>query len=173
MIEQKLFLWIHALTGASQILDFFGIFFAEYLGYFLILASILLIWSLNGWQKRMHYFSFLAVALILSRGIFTELIRFFYYRPRPFLVFNFAPLIAEAEKTAFPSGHAAFYFALALTVFLINRKWGWYFIAAASLMGLSRVFIGVHWPLDIIGGALVAGISVYIADLLFKPLRNF
>lgn len=153
-------------------LDFFGIFFADYLGYFLILGAIFLIWSLKDYKKRVYSSSFALLVLILSRDILTELIRYLYYRPRPFLALNFTALINGYHTAAFPSGHAAFYFALAGVVYLLNKKWGQYFIGAAAVMGLARVFVGVHWPLDIVAGAIVGFLSVYLTNLLL-PLEGY
>ena|SRR3989338_8514816 len=166
MTDQTLFLWIHGLAGKSQVLDFFGIFFADYLGYFLILGAIFLIWSLKDYKKQAQYLFFTVLTLILSRGIFTELIRFLYYRPRPYLALNFTALVTEDHTSALPSGHAAAFFALAGIVYLLNKKWGQYFIGAAAIMSVARVFAGVHWPLDIIAGALVGFLSVYLVNRL-------
>ncbi|MBI3046312.1 MAG: phosphatase PAP2 family protein [Candidatus Harrisonbacteria bacterium] len=166
--DLALFNLIHNLSGKSRLLDFFGVFFADYFGYFLIIAVGLILFSRNGWKEKYRYFSLISLAVILSRGIFTELIRFFWHRPRPFLVLNFTPLIEQANQGAFPSGHAAFYFALILPVFLINKKWGNYLAAGVLLMGLSRIFVGVHWPLDIAGGALAAILSVLVAKRILR-----
>lgn len=169
MTDQKIFAAIHDLAGKSRLLDFFGIFFAEYLGYLLVAAAIFLVWiSFSGWKKRFYHYSFLILAVIFSRGILAEAIRIIYYRPRPFTALNFKPLVEQLDKGAFPSGHAAFYFALAGAVFLINKKWGQYFLAAATLMGVARVFAGVHWPLDIVGGAAAGFLSVWAIDWLLN-----
>lgn len=171
MLDQKIFSLINGLAGKSNLLDFLGIFFADYLGYFLIIIFFILIFTLDGWKKKLHYSAFAALTIILSRGVFTELVRFFYHRPRPFSVLGIAPLIEEVNKGALPSGHAAFYFALALPLFLINRKWGWYMIVGASAMGLARVFVGVHWPLDILAGAGAALISFYLVKSLLEKYK--
>lgn len=169
VIDEKLFLLIHSLVGKSQILDFFAIFFSEYSGYFLMAGVLIILFLENDWKKRIHYFSLISLSVILSRGILTELIRFFYFRPRPFLALDFIPLINKINEGAFPSGHAAFFFALSLPVYLINKKWGRYFIGTSILMGLARIFVGVHWPFDIFGGIAVAFISFYaIKSLLDK-----
>lgn len=171
MIDQFFFTAINSLAGKSHLLDFLGIFFAEYFGYFLIIAAIVLIFSLDDWKRKMHYSAFIILTVILSRGIFTELIRFFYHRPRPFSVLEVTPLIEQVNKGALPSGHAAVYFALALPFFLINRKWGWYMVLAASVMGAARIFVGVHWPLDIIAGAVVAAASFYLVKILLEKYK--
>lgn len=174
MIDQKIFSAIHNVVGKSRILDFLGIFFADYLGYFLIAAAISLVWfSFSGWKKRFYYYSFLILAVILSRGILTELIRMFYQRPRPFSFLNFQPLINSTNAGSFPSGHAAFYFALASCVFLVNKKWGQYFLIAAVLIGLARVFAGAHWPSDIVAGTVIGVLSVWaVGRLLDKDSKG-
>ena len=173
--DLTLFNLIHGLAGKSKILDLLGIFLADYLGYFLIILVLYLIFyqlPVKDWQKRYQYFLFTALALILSRGLFTELIRFFYYRPRPFVALNFTPLINHESAAAFPSGHAAFYFALAFAVWVYDRRWGTIFIIGALLMGIARVASGVHYPFDILGGILVALISLFISKILLNKFYN-
>ena len=166
-LDLSLFNLIHNLAGKSRLLDFLEIFLADYFGYFLIFGVVVMIAMENDWKKKFHFYALLALSVIISRGILTETIRLAYHRLRPFLALGFSPLIPE-NSYSFPSGHAAFYFAVAGVVFLLNKKWGWRFIAAATLMGLARVFVGVHWPLDIVGGAIVGFASVWFIDWLLK-----
>ena len=71
------------------------------------------------------------------------------------------------SNSAFPSGHMAFYFAIAFVLyFLGHKRCSIFFSATLLLMGISRVFVGVHWPIDIVGGIGVAFLSVYIVKLL-------
>lgn len=170
-VEERIFWSFYNLAGKSRLLDFLGIFFSEYFGYFLLAGALFFVFSLANWKSRVYYLAFLSLALILSRGILTELIRFFYYRPRPFLNLEISPLFDQANKGSFPSGHAAFYFALAASIFLINRRAGWYFLGGALLMGLARVFSGVHWPLDILGGAAVGILSAWVVSWLLPATR--
>lgn len=162
VFDTAAFQFIDSLAGKFKILDWFGIFLADYLGYFLILFAILLIITKTNWKERFYFFSLTALSIILSRGIITETIRFFYSRQRPFSVLGIQPLIEHSPAGAFPSGHMTFYFALAFSVFLFNKKWGWRFLGAAFLIGLARIYVGVHWPLDIISGALIGIFSVLI-----------
>ncbi len=170
-LNQTVFQWIHQFTGRSVFLDDLGIFFANYLPYFLVLGFLVLAAYEKGWRRKFYVFAEGTIAVILSRGLITEIIRFFYHHERPFAFYNFTPLISESAYS-FPSGHAAWFFALALAVWYANRTWGVWFFILASLNGIARVYVGVHWPLDIIGGIVVGVISALIVHRLFKSTRE-
>jgi len=72
------------------------------------------------------------------------------------------PLVPAPHDHAFPSGHAATSFAAATILTAAQPRWGplWFLFALA--VGFSRVYVGVHYPLDIVGGA-VLGIAVATA----------
>lgn len=166
-----IFNYVYGLAGVSRLLDFIGIFFAEYSGYFLIAAFVAWVFGKYEGRQRLYVSSFALLALIISRGVLTELIRFAYHRQRPFAALDLIPLIEQADKGSFPSGHAAFYFALAAVLWMRDRRLGNYFFAIAAVMGLARVFVGVHWPMDIVGGALIALLGVYIVRLLLASYQ--
>lgn len=161
------FNFIFRFAHRSFLLDSFGVFLAEYLPYFLGLGVLLFIFSEKNGRRRWFYLAEMALALILSRGILTELIRHFYYHPRPFDALGVVNLIAESGAS-FPSGHAAFFFAMAGILLFWDKRWGWTYLGFAALNGLARVFAGVHWPLDILGGALVGLVSAAAVHLLVR-----
>lgn len=139
------------------------IFFATYAGY--ILMGGLLIFLLSpygrsseggkGWGKHASLIVQMIAAAILSRGIITEAIRFFWHRARPFIEQNFVPLIPHADTASFPSGHATFFFAVGTVLYMHNKKAGMVFLLGSALIGIARVLAGVHWPSDVIVGALI------------------
>lgn len=167
-MNEDLFLLIFKLAHQSFILDQIGIFLASYLPYFLILAALILIFSEPDWRRRIFLISEAALAIVLSRGLVVNIIRFFYPKPRPFEVFDIEPLISGVGHSL-PSGHASILFALATIVFYINRRWGGWFLILVSLNGLARVFGGVHFPLDILAGAAIGILSGYFVSELLKP----
>ena len=129
------------------------VFLGEYLAYILA-AGVLVFW----WQNRKTHPKFLWQALaaaILSRGIITEAIRFFWERPRPFVENNITPLIEHAASASFPSGHATLFFALGTILWFYNKKAGVLFLLGAAILSSARVFAFLHWPSDILVGAAI------------------
>lgn len=170
---------IHGLAGKFWLLDYFGIFLADYFGYLLILIAGILILKEKGWQGKIYFFSLISLSIILSRGIIAEIIKFFYPVSRPFSALNFEPLVNHSNAyNSFPSGHATFYFALAFAIFWFfykrgepaGIKLGWQFLVGTLFISVARVFSGVHWPLDILAGALIGIASVFLVELIVpKP----
>jgi undecaprenyl-diphosphatase len=81
-------------------------------------------------------------------------------RPRPTVADpHLHALIAVPSSPSFPSGHAATAFAAAVTIARLAPRVRWWVLGLAALVALSRVYLRVHYPLDILGGALI-GIAV-------------
>lgn len=158
-IDASFFQAIFGLAHQSAPLDFFGVFFAQYLPYILMLVFLLWLFFERDWRRRFYNFALTALAVIAARGLLVELFRFIYFRSRPELMLSIAPLIGTPDAPAFPSGHAATFFALAAAVYLVKKRTGIWFLAAAALISLGRVFVGVHWPSDVLAGALIGILS--------------
>lgn len=151
------------------------VFRAEYLGY-LILAGLLAFGALAFLPRFSHSrrknWEIIVVALaagLIARFGITELIRAFYDRPRPFEVLaDLKQLIYHDGGGSFPSGHATFFFALAAVVGHYYPKTSLLFWAAALSLSFSRVVAGLHWPSDIVAGAII-GIAVgHLLPTLWK-----
>jgi undecaprenyl-diphosphatase len=163
------FYFINGFSRKWLPLDWLGIFFAKYLGYFLILYFLVLLFRRTKLIEKIYFFSFVSLSLILARGIIAEALKFFIARPRPFSVFDFQPLIdVGGVNASMPSGHAAFYFALAAAVFFFSKKTSQWFLIAALLIGIARIFVGVHWPTDILVGALIGLASALTVKYLIS-----
>ncbi|MCP6719912.1 MAG: phosphatase PAP2 family protein [Patescibacteria group bacterium] len=162
---------IHSLAGRLYFLDSLAIFFAKHLPYILVIVALIFVFRIKPLREKIFVFVTLALSVILSRGIITEVIRFFYDRSRPFEVLDFNPLILDINPS-FPSGHAAFFFALSIAIFYFSafdgRRWGWWFLGFSALNSLARVFVGIHWLSDILGAVVIAFVSVLIVRRLLK-----
>lgn len=96
-------------------------------------------------------------------------------RARPWVVMDgFASLVTSSDPNSFPSGHttAAFAFGVALCLTL-PQKWAKAAaIAAAALMGLSRLYVGVHFPTDVVAGMVIGTVCGVLASRLVPWLRG-
>ena len=131
--------------------DFLVFFFrvsAKYLGYGLIAFVVF-----KALTKREYIFSL--IAGFLSYYGIVEIIRMFSFKSRPFDDIVCSVLIEHKATSSFPSGHSAFFFALSYVVWHQNKKAGWVLFSLSSVISLSRVVSGVHWPSDILVGALI------------------
>ncbi len=170
VFNQIVFQWIHGLAGRNIIIDDLGVFFANWLPYLMGLGFLLLAAYQPGWKRKLYVFIEGALATILARGIVTEALRFFYFHPRPFDFYGFTPLIPESGSS-FPSGHMTFFFALALVVWYVNRTWGAWYLVLSSIVGVARIYVGVHWPLDILGGAAIGLLCGWFVHWLLRRSR--
>jgi len=91
--------------------------------------------------------------------------------PRPFINENILPIIDKSQDlyNSFPSGHTTLAFALSTNIFLYNKKIGYFAFIVAGLISISRIIVGVHYPLDIIMGIII-GITFPI--ILYKIIHN-
>ena len=150
-------------------MDALIIFMAEYLPWAAGIGIFLFLVFARDKKKEFRMLIVAFLAGILSRFGFTEIIRYFYDRPRPFEVAEgLKTLLEHSSGGSFPSGHAAFFFALAMGVFFYRRIWGMVFFAAALSIGFGRVAAGLHWPSDILGGAVVGIFSAWLVKILLK-----
>lgn len=172
-MDYFLFNFFNQLAGQWLWLDVVAIFLAKYLSYVLVFGFLLwLLWKFifqkSERKKTVQLFFWAVFSVILSRLIITELIRFFYYRPRPFISEQIYQLLEHFPTGSFPSGHAAFFFALSAVIYFYNKKAGLVFFMASFFIVLSRIFVGLHYPLDILGGIIIGIFSAWAIGGLFK-----
>ena len=164
-LDLRIFYFFNNLAGQSRFFDALVVFLAGYFQYFLIIIFLLYLYF-SAYPKRgkLYIFWTTIVSIIVARFGITEIIRFFYRRPRPIVAHQVNQLLSETEWS-FPSGHSAFFFAMATAIYLYNKKWGIGFFIAAILINISRVIAGVHYPSDIIGGAIV---GIIVSCIVFR-----
>jgi undecaprenyl-diphosphatase len=116
----------------------------------------------------------LLVMLVVNNIVLKNLIaRARPYATYPELVSDLADIIHIPKSYSFPSGHTVSAMAVAFTVLSQHKKLGLVTIILAFLMGLSRLYVGVHFPTDVYGGIIVAALislSVIVAEKKLFPI---
>ncbi|MCS6789120.1 MAG: phosphatase PAP2 family protein [Patescibacteria group bacterium] len=173
-INIDLFYLIYNFGKNNILLIDFGIFLAKYLLYILIfiLFYFILFSKFDSNLKnlkhhRLMLFIELNLAALISRGIVAKYISFFWPQQRPFDYLGIKSFISESGPSM-PSGHATFLFAISMIVFFWNKKWGIIYFVLSFINGLSRIFVGVHWPLDILVGIFVGIFCSILTHYFFK-----
>jgi len=153
--------------------DFLIEFFATFFIWFLYFGLVVL-WFIDGKIKKEQVIHAVSASLIALFVAF--LIKKFFPTVRPFIINGKEiDVLFKPTDGAFPSEHTVIAFALAVTVFMHDRKVGWWFLVGALVVGVARVFANVHYPIDIIGGAFLGTIVAVIVERmhLFQLLKNF
>jgi len=172
-LDNKLLLWINNLSGKFKLLDnIMELLASDYLVPVLFMLALISFWITgdNTSDRKKHQIGVL-IALI-SMGLCNwavYIINGIYFRPRPFETHEIYLLFYQPTDSSFPSNSAAFAFAIATTILLINKKFGITLYCIAVLYGTSRIFAGIHYPIDIIGSAFLSWVIVYTMFKL-KPL---
>ncbi|BAI80203.1 conserved hypothetical protein [Deferribacter desulfuricans SSM1] len=155
-VNVKLFLLINSLSG-NKILDHIFINIANYSPYFYILI-ILYCYFFN--DKDKAYFIFYSACLGL---LLNFIITLFYYHPRPFELGIGHTLIHHSLETSFPSDHATLVFSISIALVIFGIVFeGIILFMLAIVVGFSRVYVGAHFPFDILGSFIVSVISTTI-----------
>ena len=148
-----------ALDAAMSMLSLAG---SHALIWFVIAAALLA-------RKTTRHAGVAAVVSIVLTEIAVVFLKPIFMRPRPFMVDPNAALIIDPPGDwSFPSGHTAVACACAVAIAMAlgNKQWRiWLPIAAlAALMAFSRLYLFVHWPTDVLAGAVLgAGIGTVVA----------
>jgi undecaprenyl-diphosphatase len=90
-------------------------------------------------------------------------------------VYDINLLFYRPTDPSFPSNLAAVLFAIAIPIFMKNKGWGIVLLVIATLASFGRVYMGIHYPFDILGGAAVGVIGAFLAlgtARLITPLIN-
>ncbi len=113
----------------------------------------------------------LGLAALFISNVIVYSLKFIIAEPRPFLTLhNVDLLVTESEAYSFPSGHTASSFAAATIIGLKykfnfrEKSYGLIYplLAFAGVIGFSRIYIGVHYPLDVLFGAIVGIVSALL-----------
>lgn len=167
-INQKLFQFVFGFARQSSFLDAVGVFASEILPFLIIFFILLLFFRQKEWRPKFLFFIEVILAFVLARGILTQFFHFFFQQSRPYELLGLKPLVMTLGTT-FPSSHATIFFCLATSVFFFDKKLGSWALLIALLNGVARIFVGVHWPMDIVAGMVFGILSAVLMHEIFRP----
>ncbi|MDL2261789.1 phosphatase PAP2 family protein [Methanimicrococcus sp. OttesenSCG-928-J09] len=162
--------WIYQAGGNSEnifipLLDFIAVLFS-YLGTLRIGAVI---FGIYFWfKKETRPITIVLFAAILLSCSITWIIKEIVDRPRPYIMLGLsaADILIHTDPTvSFPSGHAASAFTTAAVVSYYFRKWLILVLTAACIAGLARIYLLVHYPSDVLAGAII---GIFCAFIIIK-----
>ncbi len=177
-IDANLFLWLNGF--AESWLDYF-LGWPTFLGDPIFLAPVvltfLLIWNRRGTLRTM---SLILVASLLG-GILVRLLKGLCGRQRPYN--HFLPrwesgeidlhyLFSAPVRNAFPSGHSALVIGVVVALHCIYGRRMIFLYPLAMVVALSRVYVGAHYPGDVLGGMVVGGSVSWLVVTGFKRWRG-
>ncbi len=136
------------------------------------LAMLVLLWKGNTRLRWMVLFSI--ITMVLADQISSNILKELFQRPRPCQIMSDLNLLVNCGKGfAMPSSHAANSFAQAAFFGSLFSKSRWYMIIVAFLISISRVFVGVHYPGDVLAGTILgAAIGLTVTAIFVKFERK-
>lgn len=120
------------------------------------------------WKHAATYGLASAAVALLANQVLSHI----WNRTRPFVHHRAHVFGTHAADSSFPSDHASASFAIAAAVLAFSPLVGGLFLAAAVLISLGRLFIGVHYPTDVLAGVLVGVASALAVRMLLRPLLD-
>ncbi|OUB26301.1 undecaprenyl-diphosphatase [Bacillus thuringiensis serovar yunnanensis] len=169
-MNYTVFQWFNGLAGSSILLDTLMIAITKSAAYVAVLF-LLILWFNNGKketaiikQYTVLYTTF-SIVIVLLINVFVHAV---YYHPRPFVTHNVHQLVPHVADSSFVSNHSILVFSIAFIFILRGEKLKYVALIWAILVGISRLYVGVHFPLDIIGAAFL---TFVISGLLLQNKR--
>lgn len=170
-VDDSLFRWFNALAAGSTWAN--GAV-ARYASDGIALFGALLLVSYL-WCRRRSDLTGVAgsvwagAAAIVALGI-AQMIGALVDRPRPYTtIANVQVLIGRTTDVSFPSDHATTVGAVAVGLWFVDRRFGVVAGVAAVLMAIARVYVGAHYPLDVIAGLALGGAVAALGRVLVVP----
>lgn len=166
--NQEIFLQIFSLSNQNVFLDALMIFGAVYL---IWVTAILVIFLGIFCKEKEHKALFLSILGAVISEILIFLIHLFIFEPRPYIALSINPLINVTNPAAFPSVHTTLMAVPAFAYLFVKSKWTPLFMFFLIWVAISRIFVGVHYPFDILGGILVGWTSIFLSSKFLKKLN--
>ena len=174
-VDSQVFLWINGWIGTSATFDrIIHWVVSDYLVPVVCSLTLLGLWFAwrNEEMRERHQRGVILAGV--GVGIASAMVKasnLVYFRHRPFDSFEIDMLFYPPTDSSFPANPVAVVVAMATGVWMANRRIGAAMYAAAFVYGFSRVYAGVFYPLDVLGGALFGAAGVGLAYLMLRRIE--
>lgn len=164
----SLFNSVNSFAKENPVIDQLAIFLAEDLN--TVFISFLVFLLVTQWKIYNLTFA-KALVIVLFSLLLSDIIEFFYHHPRPFQLDLGHKLIGHGSSSSFPSQHTLTIVIIAFSYLLAGfKKIGIIGLIFSAIVGLARVFVGVHFPFDVIGSFVIGFILVVFVNYALKEL---
>ena len=168
-INIELFRMFNDLGKEVMFLNPIMIFFAKYMKYFL-LFGIVMYWFTRKRENRIMIISSMFAFVVAE--VFGAIAGAIHSNNQPFVeLSNVNQLIGHAIDNSFPSDHAIEFFSICITFLLFKKNLRYVWLAIAILVSISRVWVGVHYPADILVGAILGIIGAALCYWIIPQLN--
>lgn len=180
-MNKELFYFFHSIIERNPSVSPVVFFFAEIFPYIIILSAIIFILFQNKYKhedglvriiNKCYELILFSVTVLSSWGIVVCL-KMIFKIPRPFVFLPTVTPLFYPTDFSFPSGHSAFFSALAGALFIRHKKVGLLFFLFALCIGISRIIAGVHYPFDILAGLILGFSLALVSNFLIKKYFNY
>ncbi len=168
-MNMGLFRLINNLANKNMILDKIMIFFSQYVPY-IFMAVIIIVFILGIKQKKCEYrkIAFSTIVISVINSMLSLIIRSIFYVDRPFVHNKVNLLLPHDKASSFPSNHATGTMSIALGLGKYDRILGMIMTILSIIVSFSRVYVGHHYPLDVIGAYIIVFATSYIYNLKLR-----
>ncbi len=167
-LNVRWFLIINKYAGKNGATDRLFVGLAKFMP-FLFIFILIYLWFKSVAYKNIVLLTSYAVVLGL---VINRIVSTIYFHDRPFAKNLGTPLISHSADASFPSDHTTFLMTIAFSMLFYKktRVYGYVLALLGLLGGISRVFVGIHFPFDILGSVIVAFMSAGLVFLLRDKL---
>jgi undecaprenyl-diphosphatase len=167
-IDKAIFYSIN-LGTVNRLFDIIMPFITERNNWFLLYIYVWIYLFWKGGKNGRIAAILIILAIVASDQISSSILKPLVSRVRPcYELEGVRTILGCGGRYGFPSSHAANYFAAATIFTYYFPRYKWIYISIAILVSFSRIYIGVHYPSDVIGGAILGFLSSFIIIIIYK-----
>src|SRR3989344_1850248 len=159
-LDESILRGFYIMAGESELLGNIAFYVAQYAGHILLVFLIVYLFTHKKGFKEGFRDVFVVLTTAAIAWVISYVLKDIFMAPRPHVtLLDIVPRVVFNSEWAFPSGHATFFAALAVSMLFYHRFIGLFLVIGAFAIGWARIATGVHWPSDILAGFAV-GVSI-------------